>query len=76
MDGFHLQSVADYESDPLPAAQIGDPVAGEDSLHRHDEVFLVGGYGSQESIGIRMVVPVQEKFTGMIYDAEKHRSCV
>jgi hypothetical protein len=76
VDGFHIQGVAEYESDPLPAAQIGDPIPGEDTLHRHRDILAVWGDGFQESIGICPVVPVQEYFTGLVHDAEEHRSCM
>ncbi len=36
----------------------------------------VWGDGSQESIGICAVVPVQENFIGLVHDAEEHRSCM
>ncbi len=51
MDRIHVQCVAEHESDPFPAAQIGDPIPGEDALRHHDEIVLVGSYGSQKSIG-------------------------
>ena len=52
MDGFHVQSVAEHKGDPFPAAQIGDPVPGKDTLHRHRDIFSVRGDRSQQSIGM------------------------
>jgi len=76
VDGFHVQSMAEHEVDPFPAAQIGDPVPGEDALHGHHEIFPVWGDRSQQSIGICPVVPVQENLACLVHDAEEHRSCV
>jgi len=59
VNGFHVQSVAEHEGDPFPAAQISDPVPGEDALHRQRDILPVWTDGSEQSIGIRPIVPVQ-----------------
>ena len=76
VDGFHVQSMAEHESDSFPAAQIRDPVPGEDTLHGHHEIFTILVNGSEQSIGTCAVVPVQENLAGLVLDADIHRSCV
>ena len=76
VNGFHVQSMAEHESDSFPAAQISDPVPGEDTLHRHRDILPVWGDGSEQSIGTCAVVPVQENLAGLVLDADIHRSCM
>jgi len=76
VDGFHVQGVAEHEGGPFPTAQIGDPVPGEDTLHRHRDILSEWGDRFQKCIGTRLVVPVQENLTRLVHDAEEHRSCV
>jgi len=47
VDGFHVQGVAEHEGDALSAAQIGDPIPGEDTLHCHRDIFVVWVDGSE-----------------------------
>jgi hypothetical protein len=76
VDGFHVQSVAEYKSYAFPVAQIGDPVPGENSFHCHHKIFAVWVDGYEQSIGSCAEVPVQQDFAGLIHDADEHRSCV
>jgi hypothetical protein len=38
VDGFHVQGVAEHEGNPFTVAQIGNPIPGEDALHRHRDM--------------------------------------
>lgn len=61
---------------PLPGAQVGQPVPGEDALDGDDEVLTVGGDHLEESLRPGLYVAVDEDFAGLVQDADVHGSGV
>jgi hypothetical protein len=43
VDGLHRESVAQDKGDPLAGTEIREPLPGEDTLHRDDQILAVGG---------------------------------
>ena len=42
VDGLHVQGMTEHEGNLLAGTEIGDPVPGEDALHRNHQVIPVG----------------------------------
>lgn len=69
---FHGEGVAEDELDPLPAAEVGQPVPGEDTLDGDDEALAEGFDGLQERLGCRADVLVEEDSALPVENAEVH----
>jgi len=73
VDGLHVQRVAQHESDPLPGAEVRQPVPGEDAFDGDDEAVTVGGHGLEEGLGRRGQVLVDQDLALGVEDADVHR---
>ena len=73
VDGFHVQGVAEDESDPLSGTQIGKPVPGEDALDGDHKILAIGLDGAEETRRVATCVLVQENIAGLVHDAQVHR---
>jgi hypothetical protein len=60
VDGFHVQGMPQDERDALTGAEVGQPVPGEDALHRDDDVLPVGGDGAEEGFRGAWHLPMQK----------------
>jgi hypothetical protein len=76
VDRPHEQGVAEDELDALPAAQIGQPVPGEDALGGDHEVVTVGRNGREKGLGAALQVLVEEDLALPVEDADVHGLCV
>jgi hypothetical protein len=72
VDGFHVQSVAEDESDLLPGAEIGKPVPAEQALDGDDAVVAEGSDSLEEGVGFGGEVFVVDDLAVAIEDAQVH----
>ncbi len=72
MDGLHVEGVAEDELDAFPAAQIGEPVPGEDALDGNDEVVAVGGDGFEERLGAAPEILLEQDLAFAVEEAQVH----
>jgi hypothetical protein len=68
VDGLHVEGVAENEGDLLGSAEIGQPIPGEDALHRHDDVLAVGSEEIEENLGVRLDVALEEDGAFLVDD--------
>ena len=52
MNGFHVEGMAEDESDTLLSAEVGKPIPGEDTLHGDDEVLTKRGDRIEENMEV------------------------
>ncbi len=74
VDRLHVERVAEHEGDALHVAQVREPVPGEDALDGHDEVAPVGSDQLQERPRSGGNVLLNESRSGLVDDADVHRS--
>jgi hypothetical protein len=73
MDGFHVEGVAEDESDPVLSTKISEPVPGKHALDGDDEVVTVRLDDFEESIGPCWQVPMYQNLPVLIDDTDIHR---
>jgi hypothetical protein len=69
MNGFHVQGVAEDESDSLSSAEVGQPIPGEDALDGDDKILAKRGDGIEKDNGVGGKVSVEECFPFMVEHA-------
>jgi hypothetical protein len=72
VDGLHVEGMTEDELDPLPSAEIGEPVPGEHALDGDDEVVTVGRDGLYKGLRMTPHVLVQEDLALPVEDAQVH----
>jgi hypothetical protein len=70
MDRFHVESVAEDESDPLFATQVGDPIPAEQALDGDRQVLSIGSEGLQQLLSVTRQLSVDEGLSFLVEDAE------
>jgi len=69
---FHVESVTEDEVDAFPCAEVGEPVPGEDALHRDHQVLTKRRDRLQEDVGNRRQVTMKQGFPFLVEDAGVH----
>jgi hypothetical protein len=59
---LHVESVTEDEIDAFPCAEVGEPVPGEDALHRHHQALTKRRNRLQEDFGNRRQVSMKQGF--------------
>jgi hypothetical protein len=72
VDGFHVKSMAEDESNALLGTQVSEPVPGEQALDRHDETLSVWGNGFQEGLRVGFHIAMHKNLAALVEDAEVH----
>ncbi len=72
VDGLHVEGVSEDELDAFGAAEIGEPVPGEDALDGDDEILAEGFHGCEEGFRGAPHVLVEKDLSVAIEDAEIH----
>jgi hypothetical protein len=73
MDGFHVESVAEDEGNPLPRTRVGEPVPGEHALSGDDEILAIRGDELEERLWVSTEVLVDSDGSGMVEDTDVER---
>jgi len=76
VDGFHVQCVAENESNLFSSAQIGQPVPREDAFDGNHDILAERCDRFQKRIRIRLHIAVQNDRTGLVQDEQVHGSRV
>ena len=76
VDGPHVQRVAQHELDSLPAAEVGEPVPGEDAFGADHQLVTEGSDGFQEGFGSGGEVAVEDHLALVREYAQVHPSRV
>ena len=76
MNRFHVKSMTKDEVNTFPCTEVGEPVPGEDTLDRDDEVFSEWSDGFQENVTVRGQVSMKKDFSFLVEHAGIHVSCV
>jgi hypothetical protein len=70
VDGFHVQGVAEHEGNPLPFAEVGEPVPGEHALGGDGEILAVRGYDLEERLGAGAEILMDLDVSGLVEDTD------
>jgi hypothetical protein len=70
VDGFHVQGVAEHEGNPLPFAEVGEPVPGEHALDGHHEILAVGRDEAEERLGAGAEILMDLDVSGLVEDTD------
>ena len=74
MDGLHVEGMAEDERDAFISAQVGQPVPGEHTFDGDDDIVSIGGNGFEKGLRVRLHVTVKQRLTGLVEDADVHRT--
>jgi hypothetical protein len=72
MDGLHLEGVPEDAREAFVSAQIGEPIPGEQTFGGDDETISLGGNGLEKRFRVRLHVPVPQRLTSLVEDADRH----
>ncbi len=72
VDGPHVERVSEHKLDPFIGTQIGQPVPGEYTLDRYDQVVTVRGDGFEKLFCSTGVIFVMKYFAFGIENTQIH----
>jgi hypothetical protein len=72
MDSLHIEGMAEDKRDALVSTEVSKPVPSKHTFGRHDDLIAVGGDSLEKRFGGSLHVTVQQRFTGLVEDANIH----
>src|SRR5712691_9279987 len=72
VDRLHIEGMTEDKRDTVFGTEIGKPVPGKHTFSRQDDLIAVGRDGLEQRLGGSLHVAVQERFTGLVEDADVH----
>ena len=68
--------MAEHTGDPSILAEVGDPIPGENALHRDDQITVEPAEGTIQMLWLGRHVPVKQGFSLSVQDADIHLPCL
>jgi len=72
MDGLHGEGMPQDKRDTVCGAEVGEPVPGKHAFGCQDNLIAGGGDSLEQRLWGGGHVPVQQRFTGLVEDAQVH----
>jgi hypothetical protein len=72
MDGPHGEGMTEDKRDPMFSTEVSKPVPGKHAFGCQDDLLAGGGDGLEQCLWGSCHVPVQQRFTGLVEDAQGH----
>ena len=72
MDGLHGEGMTEDTRDPMCSTEVSKPVPGQQACGRQNDLIAVGGDGLEQRLWGGCHVPVQQRFTSLVEEAQGH----
>jgi hypothetical protein len=72
MNGLHRQGMTKHKRDTVVRTEVSQPVPGKHAFGREDDLIAGGRDGLEKRLRGGWHVPVQQRFPGLVEDAQVH----